>query len=190
MKKNDPRTVNAWCMYDWANSVHPLVITSSIFPVYFSATALNAQGGAVIDFFGFAIKNSVLFSYAVSFSFLVVAFLIPFCTAIADYTGRKQLFMKIFCYSGAFCCGMLYFFTRDTTTFGVVMFVLSLIGYSGSIVFYYSFLPEIATEENFDRYSARGFSLGYVGSVILLVFNLTMVLYPDMYGITDKSLPA
>lgn len=177
-------------MYDWANSVHPLVITSSIFPVYFTATALNAQGGVVIDFLGFSIKNSVLFSYAVSFSFLLVALLIPFCTAIADYTGRKKLFMKIFCYLGAVCCAMLYFFTRETTTFGVLMFVASLVGYSGSIVFYYSFLPEIATEENYDRYSARGFSLGYIGSVILLVFNLTMVLFPDVYGITDKGLPA
>lgn len=190
MIKNNPRTINAWCMYDWANSVHPLVITSSIFPVYFTATALNAQGGVVIDFLGFSIKNSVLFSYAVSFSFLLVALLIPFCTAIADYTGRKKLFMKIFCYSGAVCCAMLFFFTRETTTFGVLMFVASLVGYSGSIVFYYSFLPEIATEENYDRYSARGFSLGYIGSVILLVFNLTMVLFPDIYGITDKTLPA
>ena len=188
--KNDPRTINAWCMYDWANSVHPLVITSSIFPVYFTATALNAQGGTVVDFLGLSIKNSVLFSYAVSFSFMLVVLLIPFCTAIADYTGRKKLFMKIFCYSGAVCCAMLYFFTRETTTFGVLMFVASLVGYSGSIVFYYSFLPEIATEENFDRYSARGFSLGYVGSVILLIFNLTMVLFPDVYGITDKALPA
>lgn len=177
-------------MYDWANSVHALVIVSSIFPVYFSATALNAQGGDIIEFLGFSIKNSVLFSYTVSFSFLLVALLIPFCTAIADYTGRKMLFMKIFCYSGAVCCGLLFFFTRETTTFAVIVFMLSLVGWSGSIVFYYSFLPEIATEENYDRFSARGFSLGYLGSVLLMLFNLTMVLHPEWYGITDKSLPA
>ncbi len=177
-------------MYDWANSVHALVIVSSIFPVYFSATALNAQGGDIIEFLGVSIKNSVLFSYTVSFSFLLVALLIPFCTAIADYTGRKKLFMKIFCYSGAVCCGLLFFFTRETTTFAVIVFMLSLVGWSGSIVFYYSFLPEIATEENYDRISARGFSLGYLGSVLLMLFNLTMVLHPEWYGITDKSLPA
>ncbi len=160
MKKNDRRTINAWCMYDWANSVHALVIVSSIFPVYFSATALNAQGGDVIDFLGISIKSSVLFSYSVSFAFLVVVLLIPFCTAIADYTGRKKMFMKIFCYSGATCCALLFFFTRDTITFSVIAFIFSLIGWSGSIVFYNSFLPEIATEDNFDRYSARGFSYG------------------------------
>jgi MFS transporter, UMF1 family len=190
MIKNDRRTVNAWCMYDWANSVHALVIVSSIFPVYFSATALNEQGGEMIRFLGIAIKNSVLFSYSVSFSFLIVVLLIPFCTAIADYTGRKKLFMKIFCYTGAFSCILLYFFTQQTITFSVFAFMFSLIGWSGSIVFYNSFLPEIATEDNFDRYSARGFSLGYIGSVILLVMNLTMVLFPEWYGIVDKSLPA
>lgn len=190
MKKNDRRTINAWCMYDWANSVHALVIVSSIFPVYFSATALNEQGGEIIKFLGISIKNSVLFSYSVSFAFLVVVVLIPFCTAIADFTGRKKMFMKIFCYTGAACCTLLFFFTRQTITFSVIVFIFSLIGWSGSIVFYNSFLPEIATEENFDRYSARGFSLGYLGSVILLLLNLTMVLFPEKFGIVDKSLPA
>jgi MFS transporter, UMF1 family len=190
MQKNNPRTVNAWCMYDWANSVHSLVIVSSIFPVYFSATALNEQGGDVVQFLGFSIKNSVLFSYAVSASFLIVALLVPFCTAIADYAGRKKFFMKLFCYTGAASCAFLYFFTRQTLTISVFAFMLSLIGWSGSIVFYNSYLPEIATEENFDRYSARGFSLGYIGSVLLMLFNLSMILAPDLYGITDASLPA
>ncbi len=190
MQKNNPRTINAWCMYDWANSVHSLVIVSSIFPIYFNATAKNEQGGDIIDFLGITIKSSVLFSYSVSMSFLLVALLIPFCTAMADYAGRKKLFMKLFCYTGAASCAFLYFFTRDTLTISVLAFMLSLIGWSGSIVFYNSFLPEIATEENFDRYSARGYSLGYIGSVLLMVFNLSMVLFPAMYGITDPSLPA
>ncbi|GAB2772678.1 MFS transporter [Rhabdobacter roseus] len=190
MQKNNPRTINAWCMYDWANSVHSLVIVSSIFPVYFSATALTESGSDMIDFLGFTVKNSVLFSYSVSASFLIVALLIPFCTAIADYTGRKKFFMKLFCYLGAASCTLLFFFTRETLTISVFVFMLSLIGWSGSIVFYNSFLPEIATEDNFDRYSARGFSLGYLGSVLLLLTNLTMVLFPEKYGITDKSLPA
>jgi UMF1 family MFS transporter len=189
MRKNNPRTINAWCMYDWANSVHNLVISASIFPVYFTATARTASGSDMISFLGFTIKNSVLFSYAVSASFLTIAFLIPFCTAIADYTGRKKVFMKIFCYLGAISCMLLFFFTRDAVTMSVFAFMLSIIGWSGSIVFYNSFLPEIATEENFDRYSARGFSFGYFGSVLLLIFNLTMILFPDFYGITDKSLP-
>ncbi len=177
-------------MYDWANSVHALVIVSSIFPVYFSATALSASGRPEVDFFGFSIKSSVLFSYTVSVSFLITALLVPICTAIADYTGKKKRFMQFFCYTGALSCMLLYFFTKDTLIASIFLFGLSLVGWSGSIVFYDSYLPEIATEDNFDRYSARGFSLGYLGSCLLLLFNLSMVLFPDFYGITQKALPA
>jgi MFS transporter, UMF1 family len=190
MQKNNPTIINAWCMYDWANSVHALVIVSSIFPVYFSATALSASGTPNVDFFGFWIKSSVLFSYTVSISFLITAMLIPLCTAIADYTGKKKRFMKFFCYLGATSCMFLFFFTKQTLAISVIVFALSLIGWSGSIVFYDSYLPDIATEENFDQYSARGFSMGYLGSVLLMLFNLTMVLFPAFYGISDKSLPA
>ncbi|ACT91302.1 MFS transporter [Dyadobacter fermentans] len=190
MKKNIPSVINAWCMYDWANSVHALVIVSSIFPVYFSATALSASGTPDVNFFGTQIKASVLFSYTVSISFLITALLVPVCTAIADFTGKKKRFMQFFCYTGAVSCMLLYFFTKETLISGVFLFGLSLIGWSGSIVFYDSYLPEIATEDRFDQYSARGFSLGYLGSVLLLLFNLSMILAPQFYGITQKSLPA
>lgn len=190
MKKNNPSIINAWCMYDWANSVHALVIVSSIFPVYFSATALSASGTPEVDFFGHHIKSSVLFSYTVSISFLITALLVPLCTAVADFTGKKKRFMQFFCYTGAVSCMLLYFFTKETLIPAVFLFGLSLIGWSGSIVFYDSYLPEIATEDRFDQYSARGFSMGYFGSVLLLLFNLSMILAPQFYGITQKSLPA
>lgn len=190
MQKNNPKIVNAWCMYDWANSVHALVIVSSIFPVYFSAVALSASGTPETTFFGVSIKSSVLFSYTVSVSFLITALIIPLCTAIADFTGRKKLFMKFFCYLGAISCMLLFFFTKQTLTFSVIIFALSLIGWSGSIVFYDSYLPEIATEDHYDQYSARGFSMGYFGSVLLMLFNLSMILFPSVYGITDKAMPA
>jgi UMF1 family MFS transporter len=170
--------------------VHALVIVSSIFPVYFSATVLSASGTPEVNFFGMQIKSSVLFSYTVSVSFLITALLIPICTAIADFTGKKKRFMQFFCYTGAVSCMMLYFFTKETLISGIFLFGLSLIGWSGSIVFYDSYLPEIATEDRFDKYSARGFSLGYLGSVLLLLFNLSMILAPQFYGITQKSLPA
>ncbi|MGF7214108.1 UMF1 family MFS transporter [Spirosoma lacussanchae] len=188
MQKNDPRTLTAWTFYDWANSVHSLVIVSSIFPVYFSATALNEAGGPVIDFLGMSIKNSVLFSYTVSAAFLLTALLSPVCTAIADYSGRKKAFMKGFCYTDAISCSLLYFFTQDTTTFAVICFWLSLIGWSGSIVFYNSYLPDIATEDRFDRVSARGFSMGYIGSVLLMILNLVVILKRDWFGNISEAM--
>ncbi len=177
-------------MYDWANSVHALVIVSSIFPVYFNATTLKAFGSPDIQFLGWEIKNSVLFSYTVSLAFLITAAIIPFCTAIADFTGKKKLFMQFFCYLGALSCMSLFFFTKDTITISVILFGISLVGWSGSIVFYDSYLPEIATEDQYDRVSAKGFSMGYLGSVFLLLFNLSMIMVPQWYGITDKALPA
>ncbi|GAB3884794.1 MFS transporter [Spirosoma agri] len=186
--KNVPRTLTAWTIYDWANSVHSLVIVSSIFPVYFSATALNETGGPVIDFLGISIKNSVLFSYTVSAAFLFTALLSPVCSAIADYSGRKKTFMKFFCYTGAISCSLLYFFTQETTTFAVICFWLSLIGWSGSIVFYNSYLPDIATEDQFDRVSARGFSMGYIGSVALMIINLLVILKGEWFGNISEAM--
>ncbi|RDV14280.1 MFS transporter [Pontibacter diazotrophicus] len=191
MQKNNPTVTRAWCFYDWANSVYSLVITSTIFPIYFSAVARNPDGTDVISFLGFELGSSVLFTYAISAAFLIIAALSPFLTAIADYSGKKKLFMQLFCYLGAASCAGLYFFTRETFTFSVILFVLATIGFSGSIVFYNAYLPEIATEDQYDRLSARGFSMGYVGSVLLLVFNLAMIMMPQWFGIAadNTSLP-
>ena len=186
--KNSPRILTAWTFYDWANSVHSLVIVSSIFPVYFSATALNDAGGPVINFLGISIKNSVLFSYTISAAFLFTAMLSPICTAVADYSGRKKAFMKVFCYTGAISCSLLYFFTQETTTFAVICFWLSLIGWSGSIVFYNSYLPDIATEDQYDRVSARGFSMGYLGSVLLMIVNLLVILKREWFGNISEAM--
>ena len=183
IKKNNPRILNAWCWYDWANSAYSLTITTAIFPIYFGGMAVAVQDGKnMVDFLGFRIENSVLLSYAVSFQFLVVALLSPLLTSIADYGGNKKTFMQFFCILGALACGLLFFFNSvEDITLAVTGFVLAGVGYSGSIVFYNSYLPDIATEDRFDRLSARGFSLGYIGSVILLVFNLSMLLFPQLY---------
>jgi len=191
--KNQKKIVNAWCMYDWANSVYSLVITSAIFPVYFqSVTTLKNDAGIVLNdkvsFLGFVLTNSVLYSYALSFSFLLIALISPVLSSMADYSGKKKSFMRFFCYLGSAACLMLFFFTNDTITFGIFMFILASIGYSGSIVFYNAFLPEIATEDRFDRISAKGFSLGYSGSILLLIVSLAMILYPGTFGISSTGL--
>lgn len=180
-------------MYDWANSVYSLVITSAIFPVYFQnvTTLRDVQGkiiNDVVNFFGFEIVNSVLYSYAVSFSFILISILSPILSSIADYSGKKKLFMQFFCYLGAISCGLLYFFTDQTVSYAVILFVTASIGFSGSVVFYNAYLPEIATEDKFDLYSARGFALGYVGSIILLVINLATILSPETFGFYDSSI--
>jgi len=187
MQKNNPTVTRAWCFYDWANSVYALVITSTIFPIYYSAVSKQPDGSTEVNIFGVELQSSVLFSYAVSGSFLIIAALSPFLTAIADYSGRKKQFMQLFCYLGALSCAGLYFFTRETFTLSIILFMLASIGFSGSIVFYNAYLPEIATEDQYDRLSARGFSMGYVGSVLLLLFNLAMILQPAWFGVAPEN---
>lgn len=176
---------SAWAMYDWANSVYSLVITSTIFPVYFNSVTTTEEKGDIISFFGFEIVNTVLYSYSISFSFLLIAFISPLLSGMADYGGKKLFFMKIFAYMGSLACIGLFFFDGDNLEWGIICAVLASIGYAGSIVFYNAFLPEIATENEFDFLSAKGFALGYIGSVILLLLNLFMIQSPASFGLND-----
>ena len=194
-KKGDKKTINAWAMYDWANSVYSLVITVAVFPIYYNAitTTKDAAGNVTSDmvsFFGMQFINTQLLSYVISASFFVMVLLSPILSAMADYTGRQKLFMRMFCYIGSLSCMALFFFTPETFEFGMIAFGMASIGFTGSIVFYNSYLPVIADVEDHDKISAKGFALGYAGSVILLVFNLMMIQKPEWFGITDPSLPA
>ena len=168
-------------MYDWANSVYPLVITSAIFPIYYDAVTTDADGSSMVTFLGFQLENTVLYNYALAFAYLVIASLSPLLSGIADYGGKKKSFMQFFCYLGAISCSLLYFFTSDTLWLGVLLIVTAALGWAGSIVFYNAYLPEIAEPKDQDRVSAQGFAYGYVGSVILLIFNLVMVMVPDLF---------
>ena len=184
MQKNDPKTLQAWCMYDWANSVFSLTITTAVFPEYFLSMT-SSQGSNMVNFWGIPITNSVLYSYAVSLSFLFAAILSPISTSIAEVTGRKKRFMTLFAYLGSMSCAALYAFHSSNVDWVIPIFIMASIGYSSSIVFYNSFLPDIATEDKFDWLSARGFSLGYIGSVLLLIANLVLILNADALGITS-----
>ncbi|MFN3783052.1 MAG: MFS transporter [Spirosomataceae bacterium] len=186
-EKNQKKVLNAWCMYDWANSVHNLVITTVVFPMYFLSTAVNEDGGDIISFFGLSITNSVLYSYTISFATFFLVLLNPLLTAMADYSGRKKLFMQFFCYLGALSCAYFFFFTKNNINSSIIAFGLSIIGWGGSIVFYNSYLPEIATEDKYDQLSARGFAFGYVGSVLLLIFNLLLIMQPALFGLTEAD---
>jgi UMF1 family MFS transporter len=183
----DKKTVSAWAMYDWANSAYSLVITSALFPIYFGAVTGNGAG-AQVRFLGRLFNPDSLQTYAISAAFLVIAFINPLLSSIADYSGRKRAFMFFFCALGAAACSSLYFFDSiETLWIGVFGSAVAAIGFSGSIVFYNAFLPEIAAPGDQDRVSARGFAMGYIGSSLLLIFSLSMILFPDLYGGIGKG---
>jgi UMF1 family MFS transporter len=173
--------LNAWAFYDWANSVYTLTIASTIFPIFYSALFLEKVRS--IQFFGYDVKNTALISFITAFTFFVITILSPILSGIADYTGNKKLFLKLFCYIGSLGCVGLFWFSLEHIYISMFLYFCGLIGYWGSLVFYNSYLPDIAYPEQQDAISAKGFSIGYIGSVILLVFNLAMVMYPNIFGI-------
>lgn len=177
------KVINSWAMYDWANSVYSLVISSAVFPVYYNSVTSSADSDK-ITFLGIEFINTALYSYAISFSFLLISLLSPILSGIADYSGRKMSFMKFFCYLGSISCIGLFWFTGDTVELGICLSVTALLGYAGSIVFNNAYLPEIATVEEQDAVSAKGFSMGYIGSTIMLVFSLGLIILHDKIGMT------
>lgn len=189
LEKGSPKLINAWAFYDWSNSVYSLVISTAVFPIYYES--VTSENNGTVYFLGTSFNNASLLSYSLSFSFLIVALLSPILSGIADYTGNKKRFMQFFCYLGSFSVMALYFFKdNDTLWIGIIATILASVGFWSSVVFYNSYLPEVAFPEQYDRVSAKGFMFGYFGSVLLLTFNLSMVMQPELFGITDPTLPA
>jgi MFS transporter, UMF1 family len=183
-EKGSKKLLFAWAFYDWANSVYSLVIASAIFPIYYLALFEMSDSETVVVFGG-EIRSTPLLSYVTAAAFLAVAFMSPLLSGIADYVGNKKKFMQFFCYLGSLSCIGLFWFDLDAIYFSLLCYFLALIGFWGSLVFYNSYLPDIAYEEQQDKVSARGFSLGYIGSVILLLFNLAMVMKPEFFGLGE-----
>ena len=167
-------------MYDWANSVYNLVITTTFFPAYYAAVTSLEKFPNGISFLGRHFVNTELKDYVLAFGFLVIAFLSPILSSIADYKGNKKNFMRFFCYLGAASCSLMFFFDKDHVTLGLMCFMFAGIGFYGSQVFYNSYLPEIAAEKDMDKISAKGYSLGYIGSVLMQMIGFGLVvLMPD-----------
>ena len=184
LEKGSKKLLNAWAFYDWANSVYSLVIASAIFPIFYNKLIPE---GEMLNFFGTSMKGTALISFVTAFAFLIVAFISPLLSGIADYAGNKKSFLKLFCYIGALSCIGLYWFDKQNLYWSLVCYLFGLVGFWGSLVFYNSYLPDIAYPEQQDSISARGYSMGYIGSVILLVFNLGMVMFPEKFGITSAE---
>ena len=190
IKKNDKRLIRSWSFYDWANSAYNLVITSTIFPVYYTTITSNPETGDTVSFFGFEFVNTALSNFALSVAYLLMALSLPFISAYSDAAGRRHFFMKLFTYVGAIACMGLFFFKLDTLELGIIFFALAAMGYIGGVAFNNSYLPVIATPDQQDRVSAQGFAYGYIGCVTLQLICFVFIFKPEWFGITDPSLPA
>jgi UMF1 family MFS transporter len=185
METAPKKVVNGWAMYDWANSVYNLVITTTFFPAYYAAITSLENFPQGVPFLGRTYVNTELKNYVLAFGFLIIACLSPILSSIADYKGNKKNFMRFFCYMGALSCSLMYFFDKSNVNLGLMCFMFAGIGYYGSQVFYNSYLPEIASEKDMDRISAKGYTMGYIGSVLMQLIGFGLVL--SMTG--DPKLP-
>ncbi len=185
MKTAPKKVITGWAMYDWANSVYNLVITSTIFPAYYEAVTgdgNDATSNDIVHLFGREFVNTSLYTYALGIAFLVVACMSPLLSSIADYKGNKKNFLFFFCTMGSIACGALYFFDKSNLGYGLLCLIIACIGFWSSLVFYNSYLPEIAAPEDQDRVSAKGFAMGYTGSVILQIICFVFILKPELFG--------
>lgn len=190
MQTASKKVINGWAMYDWANSAYNLVITTTIFPAYYDAITTIHNGNTVshkLNFLGTEFESAALYNYAIATAYFLIAILSPVLSSIADYKGNKKTFMQFFCYLGGLSCCALYWFTKETLLLGIVSCIFAAIGYCGSLVFYNSYLPEIAADEDKDSISAKGFAYGYIGSVLLQLVCFAFVLKPEWFGIKDSS---
>jgi UMF1 family MFS transporter len=187
MQTASKKVVNGWAMYDWANSVYNLVITSTIFPAYYEAVTGDGNENTLIDKIKigeYEFSNTALYNYILAFAFVIVAIMSPILSSIADYRGNKKQFLRFFCAMGSLSCASLYFFDSDHIIGGLVSVIIACIGFWSSLVFYNSYLPEIAAPGDRDRISAKGFMMGYIGSVLLQIICFVFVLKPELFGIT------
>lgn len=187
MKTASKKVINGWAMYDWANSVYNLVITSTMFPAYFEAVTENPATNNEVIFLGRSFVNTALYNYALGFAFLIVAIMSPILSSIADYKGNKKSFLRFFCTMGSLACSGLYFFNGHTVTLGIILVIIACIGYWSSLVFYNSYLPEIAAEEDQDRISAKGFTMGYIGSVLLQIVCFVLLFKKELFGLSTDA---
>ncbi len=183
----DKKVIKSWYMYDWANSVYNLVINTSIFPIYYTAVTLREDGSDKVSFFGMEVVNSVLYSYAISLSYLLSAMILPLLSGIADYTGEKKKYLRIFTTLGSLACMGMFFFTSDNLEWGIICVVLASLGYSSGLVFYDAYLPEIAPSSMTDKISAKGYSYGYAGSALMLMVSLVLITFWDTLGFPSKG---
>lgn len=184
--QNDKKTIRAWALFDWANSAYSLVISTAIFPIYYISMSPDT-----LHVFGSKVSNSALYSFSISFSYVFIALIAPILAGVADHSNKRLFFLKTFTTIGAIACACLYFFNdTDAVWLGTAAFVIATVGFAGSLIFYDAFLPIIATEDQYDRVSAKGYAYGYVGSVLLLLFILLMSQKPTWFGFAaDSSLP-
>jgi UMF1 family MFS transporter len=173
------KIINAWCMYDWANSAFATTIMGALFPPFYRAlvTESGLAGNTATAYWG----------YTTSIALLMIALIAPVLGAIADYTGGKKRYVAFFAGLGILATATFVFIGTDTWLLASILYIGGNVGFAGANIFYESLLPHIARKGDIDQVSTKGYALGYVGGGILLVINVLWVMKPEMFGMPDLA---
>jgi UMF1 family MFS transporter len=173
------KIINAWCMYDWANSAFATTIMGALFPPFYRAlvTESGLAGNTATAYWG----------YTTSIALLMIALIAPVLGAIADYTGGKKRYVAFFAGLGILATAAFVFIGTDTWLLASILYIGGNVGFAGANIFYESLLPHIARKGDIDQVSTKGYALGYVGGGILLVINVLWVMKPEMFGMPDLA---
>jgi UMF1 family MFS transporter len=173
------KVINAWCMYDWANSAFVTTIMAALFPPFYRALVIESglAGSTATAYWG----------YTTSIALLIIALVAPVLGAIADHTGGKKRYVAFFAGLGILSTAAFVFIGTDTWLLASILYIGGNVGFAGANIFYESLLPHVAQKDDIDQISTKGYALGYVGGGILLVINVLWVMKPAMFGMPDVT---
>jgi UMF1 family MFS transporter len=183
---NDKREITGWAMYDWANSAFSTTVGTVFLAPYVAALARAAAekaGTSTIPFLGIPVAPDSFLPYCISFSVGMQVLFLPILGAIADYSHRRKQMMQLFAFIGAICTILMFTVSGSLWWLGGVLFVLANLAFGAAMVFYNSYLPDIASEDQRDRVSSYGWAMGYLGGGLLLVLNLAFYMFSDKLGV-------
>ncbi len=184
---NDKREIFGWAMYDWANSAFSTtVVTVFLGPYLTSITKAAADANGLIYLLGIPIRFDSFFTYLISASVLLQVTFLPILGALADFSHQRKQLMQLFCILGSSATILMFFIQPGGHWFGALLFLLANLSFGAAMVFYNSFLPNIASEDQRDRVSSYGWAMGYLGGGLLLVVNLIMYLFADQLGLSSN----
>jgi len=173
------KQVYSWVMYDWANSAFATTVLAAVLPIFYSDVAAKGLSNNLATSY---------WGYTQAIAMLIIAFLSPVLGAMADYSDSKRSFLKFFALLGIAGTGLLYFVNEGDYLVASLFFIFGSIGFSGSNIFYDSYLPIITDKKKIDYISSLGYAAGYLGGGLLLLINMMMILKPNLFGISSSLL--
>ncbi|WP_338042489.1 MFS transporter [Paenibacillus ginsengarvi] len=171
----DRRAVRAWVMYDWANSAFATTMMAAVLPIFYSDVAASTLPNEQMATSYWGLTQSI--------AMLIVALLTPVLGAVADYTGYKVRFLRVFTYLGVLSSFCFIFVGNGDYLLASLLFIFGTIGFSGGNAFYDSLLNDLVEPEKRDYVSSKGYAFGYIGGGLLLVVNLLLIQNPGLFGL-------